>query len=472
MSRLIFRLFIVTSVLFCVLLLTASLVGTTIQAHVVTYITTQEQPALNTSLAFNLLDLERDLKVRLRSPVQHIRAVALNGAQDALILTKQSFPEQNMSQVGLFRYNLADGEIRAIYDVERSGSSRYQINDIRQDLDPRYSPDSSHIAFYDAAARQLILHDLQQGREAARVDIHMNVQNGIIAIYTWSPDSQQIAIGIDSNRLLIMNRDGSNPREFDLGNRLGFQVSWANNSRELLISQFIIGNVPLRMLDVETMTLSPLVGKVKGTAAYWICEGRYIAYRRTLPDNRSQIRLLEPATGQIIKLNRTEHLNNSNITLLGASPGCNWMLALEQDFTTIVPSGVTYTNFVQLNTLTASLINLTTGASRLLTREMISYEFDPFDENSLIYTRVFEDGAYGIFRVNLEENTAGTRIHHYRPFLNGFGRLNWITEDSALQLLTPDSIGRLYLYQGGTLILLSAMTDNVREYAYWTMGTQ
>jgi Tol biopolymer transport system component len=185
-----------------------------------------------------------------------------------------------------------------IFAVRADGTGLTQLTDnVRADIEPRWSPDGTQIAFMRSEAEQwgYSLHVMNADGSSPRLLLRFRVFEFTPPAPSWSPDGGQIAYSSGSGGVKIIPAAGGPlQRSFGFGNMAldpawsprGDTIAYANTSglSSELIAQFADGRA-------MSLTATPSLYE---TSPAWSPDGRLIVYddERWIPSDSTGLRTM------------------------------------------------------------------------------------------------------------------------------------------------------------------------------------
>jgi TolB protein len=173
----------------------------------------------------------------------------------------------------------------SLYVMDGDGSHRTRVGDGNQ---PSWSPDGSKLLFRGSMHRSIHLLDLGTGESTTLLEINDNLDGP-----AWSPDGTEIAFLVHSQRIWILNVDGSGARALThfgdnpsvgrpswspTGAKIGFSVSTDGDHSDVYVMNRD-GSDVVRLTDGAGDYASPIWSPTEDTIAFeqrdgeewWVC---------------------------------------------------------------------------------------------------------------------------------------------------------------------------------------------------------
>jgi Tol biopolymer transport system component len=191
-----------------------------------------------------------------------------------------------------------------LYTMHPDGSGLRRLTDPATGsyFSPAWSPDGTHLAAFrfstigESATLVIMQANGSHLQEVPAVQLSLNslvVGNGVVnapltKLISWSPDGSQLIAPTGQDSYLIVNADGTRPRQID-----GDRPTWAPDSRHVAFygpnqggpidnvafAPFQLTGGPLIILDTQTLQSHelPPIDNLSDGALAWSPDGRYLA---------------------------------------------------------------------------------------------------------------------------------------------------------------------------------------------------
>ncbi len=311
-----------------------------------------------------LIDVNTRLQVPVNLPIaeddmQEFAIWSIGSGPELLLFSNHTlnpevfpFSERNIrysTQV----YNIASGETRTLISYTRRNITQASIlypmgGNLAYfwQFDPA-NPNLIHwVAIYHRTLGKLFIFDETYTLQNT-IAVEMNPGTGTLSV-TWSPDASQLAIKLRPGLLLIINRDGSQPRYFPVPDFHDFVTQWSRDGREILITAYNDWTLrPIRILDVETGQWREDVARIEGHRATWACKSKWLRYDTAEENAPPNLHMLHIESGRVIHLNNHPQLREiENIASISTRDCKYWMIAANRQPSPTQPFSTTDTLYV------------------------------------------------------------------------------------------------------------------------------
>lgn len=223
---------------------------------------------ISDNTVIRLLDAGRLLTVDLKPPLPDVRDIELSPqGKKLLFITETQHGDE--FHYGLYGYDLTTLNLLTL--TEWSWRHTFGPNDISLFYTPAWSPDEQSIIFFDRITWDYYVIDLLSGER--QYVAHLTTPEGTVTETTtpcWSPDGRQIAVNLGRGRLLVVNRDGSDLREFyDVGAH-DLCTAWSPDSQRILLDR----GSSIRIMDAQT---GEILVQWNDAVRGWWCSDRWLA---------------------------------------------------------------------------------------------------------------------------------------------------------------------------------------------------
>lgn len=443
----------------------SSAVGQTFYTEIIILAITPQRYTISDDLTFQLVDLNRMLRVTTSPRLPHIRDMVLSGYEpSAYILTRQTTAD--WSSYGLYRFDLTDGDLTALLHQEDNthNPEYYNATNIYQRFSPSRSPDGSKLAFIDPVDNRLYTHVFATGVTRQISELAFRSENYALS---WSPDNQHIAYREPDGTLVILGVDDGSIRQYEQ-----FESGtpyWSPDGRWILLTRWGGTPVPIQLVDPDTGQLNPITKGIVGTSPQWGCDGRWLSYlslkgqaqtvsytpAQVIQSAPIQARTLNLETGLSYNLHGDLVLADVSVGSMFWLPGCKWLVLSHNYGDQSFPSLTAYTRFF--------VVNKTGTEARLLT-ERGRWRGITVDGTSLMYEALNPDGMSTLYRFNPDDDEPEF-LAEYRAmdaWLN-------ITADLSRAVFLDFRSGQMNLldFDTGTIQVLTPDKEPVYSYLLW-----
>jgi TolB protein len=206
---------------------------------------------------------------------------------------------------------------KEIWVMDYDGSNQHPLTSLHTiSLTPRWSPDSSRIAFtcfapyHGIVSPQLCMYSIDAGKVLTFP--HFRGTNSSPA---WSPDGSRLMFSssmLGNPELFVSDSNGGNPKRLTFSNGASTSPAWNPKTGQTVVFVSDRGGIPkLFMMNVDGTNSTEIDVPDKGYLIdpAWAPNGQLLAFSWRRPEGNYDMYLMDAATHQIVEITRDSGRN-------------------------------------------------------------------------------------------------------------------------------------------------------------------
>jgi TolB protein len=207
---------------------------------------------------------------------------------------------------------------KEIWVMDYDGANQHALTSLRTiSLTPRWSPDTSRIAFtcFVPGANGVVSPQICMYSVDANKVLSFPRFRGSNSAPAWSPDGSQIMFSssmLGNPELFVTDSNGGRPKRLTFSNAASTSPTWNPKTGQSVVFVSDRGGIPkLYMMNADGTNTTELDVPDKGYLIdpAWSPNGQMVAFSWRRPDGNFDIYVMDPASRQIIQITRDSGKN-------------------------------------------------------------------------------------------------------------------------------------------------------------------